>query len=400
MFPTLYHFIHDVFGISLNFLQVVNTFGFFVALAIAGAFWAMQKEFARKTKEGKFPYSTITTIVGKPFALSDYIWNALLAFIFGFKVVYLGLNAGTGFSPQEHLATTEGNWIAGLLLALVVSALKYRADKKQQLPEPKSVESTVDASHFMGNITTVALLSGFLGAKVFHILEDLDHLTVKVFISDFFSSGGWTFYGGLICGAAGVLIYCKRKGLNLLHVLDAGGPAMMLSYGIGRFGCHFSGDGDWGLPNLHPKPFSWLPDWAWSYTYPHNVLGMGDYPPAEMIPIKGFTGDFSYELMTPVYPTPLYEALMGVGLFFILWRFLRKRNMLPGNMFACYLIFAGIERFVIESIREHGSSLYKMGNLVFSQAQMISVFLVLVGAIWLFWLSKKAKPPVEFPARE
>jgi hypothetical protein len=27
---------------------------------------------------------------------------------------------------------------------------------------------------------------------------------------------------------------------------------MMLSYGLGRFGCHFSGDGDWGIANFKP----------------------------------------------------------------------------------------------------------------------------------------------------
>ena len=172
---------------------------------------------------------------------------------------------------------------------------------------------------------------------------------------------------------------------------------MMLAYGIGRFGCHFSGDGDWGIANTHAKPFAAMPDWLWAYTYPHNVLGTGDYVPAEMIQIPGFTGDYSYQLLLPVYPTPLYEALMGLTLFFILWKVFRKRFMHAGNMFAIYLIFAGAERFAIETIREHGTSLYKIGNTSFSQAQMISVILILLGAAWLLFLGRivrnKFMPP-------
>ena len=59
-------------------------------------------------------------------------------------------------------------------------------------------------------------------------------------------------------------------------MLDIGGPGMMLAYSVGRIGCHMSGDGDWGIININPKPFSWLPDWLWAYTYPNNVAIEGD----------------------------------------------------------------------------------------------------------------------------
>lgn len=394
MFPTLYHFFKSTFGYAPDFLQVVNTFGFFVAISIAAAFWVMQNELARKTGLGYFSTVKVKETIGRPYPASDYLLNGILAFLFGYKVLFLATSAGDGFSPQEHIFTSEGNLLLGIACAAIVLGLRYYQDKKQRLPVPEVKETETDASWHMGNITTIALVAGFLGAKVFHILENPAELSVKKFVADFFSSGGWTFYGGLICGAAGVLWYCKRKGLNILHVLDAGGPAMMLSYGIGRFGCHFSGDGDWGIANTNPKPFSFLTDWAWAYTYPNNVLGMGNSAPEGMKQIAGQQGDFSYELIVPVYPTPLYEALMGVGLFLILWKVLRMRTHIPGNLFAWYMVFAGLERFGIESIREHGESLYRFGNATFSQAQMISVLLVLGGILWISFLSKKFIKPV------
>jgi phosphatidylglycerol:prolipoprotein diacylglycerol transferase len=392
VFPTIYHFVKDLTGLEIGFLQILNTFGFFVAISIAGAFMAMASEMKRRTAMGQFDTVLVVTETGKPFPIPDYILNGGLAFIFGYKLVWLAINAGEGFVPQEHIFTLEGSWLMGLLLAIGVVVWRYRADMKQRLPEPKKTETRQDADWHMGNITTIALLSGFLGAKVFHILENPAGLTLGTFVTEIFSTGGWTFYGGLICGAAGVLIYCSRKKLSLLRMLDSGGPAMMLSYGIGRFGCHFSGDGDWGIANTSPRPgfLSWLPDWAWSYTYPNNVLGGQSGPgiPSGMVPIKGCEGDYCFELATPVYPTPIYEAFMGIGLFLILWYVLRKKNLLPGNLFAWYMIFAGIERFLIESIREHGESLYKLGGLVFSQAQLISVILAVAGSAWLLLPAK------------
>lgn len=386
MFPTLYHFLNDTLGIQIGALQILNTFGFFVALSIAGAFWSMTAEMKRRGGLGQFQGVVVKTVLGAPYPIAEYVLNGLLAFVFGYKVLFLLFNAGEGFSPQEHLFSSEGSLVLGLMCMAVVLGLRYRADLKQRLPEPIEKTESMGPDWHMGHITTVALISGFLGAKVFHILEDPAGLkSFDNIVANLFSTGGWTFYGGLICGAAGVMVYCYKKGLSLLRMLDSGGPAMMLAYGIGRFGCHFSGDGDWGIANTAARPgwLSWLPDWAWSYSYPHNVLG--DQAATQVKFINGCTGNYCYELAVPVYPTPLYEALMGLILFFILWKWIRHKVQSPGNVFAWYLVFAGFERFLIENIREHGSSLYRFGGLVFSQAQLISLVLLGIGTIWLLF---------------
>jgi hypothetical protein len=77
----------------------------------------------------------------------------------------------------------------------------------------------------------------------------------------------------LIVAGIAVAIYARRKKIPFLHLADATAPGLILAYGIGRIGCHVSGDGDWGIVNTAEKPgwLSWLPDWAWSYDYPNNV---------------------------------------------------------------------------------------------------------------------------------
>jgi len=387
VFPTLYHALKDLLGLNIHALEMVNTFGFFVALAIGAAFAVMAAEFKRRTQLGQMPTVPVKTITGQAYPASDYALNGLFAFLFGYKVLWVMTQSGEGFVPQEHLATSEGSLLWGLVCAAAFLGWRYREDKKQRLPKPVESISQEDASYHMGSITTAALLFGFLGAKVFHLLENLDTFRLDTLLVDLFTSGGWTFYGGLIGGAAAVLVYSNRKGLNWRYVLDAGGPAMMLAYGVGRFGCHFSGDGDWGVANLKPNPG--LPDWLWAYKYPHNVLGR-DYPLPGMERIADCQGRYCHQLVDPVWPTPLYEALMALALFAIIWYLIRPRVKGAGQLFSVYLVFAGVERFLIESIREHGESLYSVGTLVFSQAQMISIVLLALGtASWFFFAPNK-----------
>ena len=165
-------------------------------------------------------------------------------------------------------------------------------------------------------------------------------------------------------------------------MLDAFAPTMMFAYAFGRIGCQISGDGDWGIANPTPNPYSWLPDFMWSYTYPHNVLGEGS-------PIPGCVGPYCNQLAIPVYPTPLYELLICFALFGLLW-FLRNKIKVPGQLFSIYLIMNGLERFFIEKIRVNTEY-----NILFNptQAELISTGLIIMG-IASFIYFKRRKPTI------
>ena len=165
-------------------------------------------------------------------------------------------------------------------------------------------------------------------------------------------------------------------------MIDAAAPGLMLAYGVGRLGCHLSGDGDWGIDNLSPKPnwMSSLPNWFWSYKYPNNVLNEG-------IPIQNCIGNHCSELPNPVFPTPFYEALVCIFLFFILWQ-MRKQFRSPGLLFGVYLILNGTERFIVEKIRINTT--YNIFNHAITQAELISSVLILLG-LTLVYLSKSGK---------
>ena len=372
MYPTLYDLINRLLGIEIKPLAMVNTFGLMVALGFFAAYYAMTLELKRLEKEGAVKPQKVKKTFEAKINYMDWALNAFFGFLFGWKIVFMLMNFDlVRQNSQEVIFSYQGNEVAGILVAGFFIFQKYMEYKKQKqlYPEPITKEVIVKPYMLMGQITLIAFVTGIIGAKAFHIFEDWTNFTNDPW-GAIFSLSGLTYYGGLICGAAGVLYYANKNGVKPLHMLDAGGSAMMLSYALGRGGCHLAGDGDWGIVNMNPKP-DWIPQFLWSSKYPHNVLNAD----AGNV-IEACTGPYCNELLNPVYPTPLYEIMMCVFLFAILWS-IRKKIKVPGVLFGIYLIMNGAERFLIEAIRDNND--YIIFGTKVHQAQIISSAIILLG---------------------
>ncbi|HEY4064250.1 MAG TPA: prolipoprotein diacylglyceryl transferase family protein [Puia sp.] len=420
MYPNLYFALKDLFGISAPFLRFVNSFGFFVALAFIGAAVTLTKELLRKEREGLLQGRDEMVWVGKPASPTELFLNFLMGFLLGFKLIGLFIsNSPLTANIQDFILSSEGSWPAGILLGLLFAGLKWYDKNKQKLPQPQERTIRIWPHDRVGDLTIFAFIFGFIGAKVFNSLETWSDF-VKDPIGSLIGFSGLTFYGGLICAALAIWYYAKKKGIGFWHLNDAAAPGLMLAYAIGRIGCQVSGDGDWGIlnsayvttsagkpalanpgdydhlihqykevylpqfgsldqvPHLSAKAPSWLPDWLFAYPYPHNVIGEG-------IRIPGCDGQYCSQLPIPVFPTPFYETLTCLVLFFILWS-LRRRLKVPGALFAVYLIVNGIERFFVETIRVNTK--YDIFGLHPTQAELISSALVITGTILLLTLKK------------
>jgi prolipoprotein diacylglyceryl transferase len=386
MYPNFYYLFLDLFGVEINQLMIINTFGFFVAMGFLSANYVMTLEFKRQEKEGALKSSTITEKRGETPSIWSYVGNAFMGFILGYKIVWLLINVGSFTDEvQNHILSKEGSWLMGIIGAVAFVAWKYWEVKKmrQKYPEVQTVEREMHPYEHMGALTLVAAVSGMIGAKLFDHLEHWESFIknpLDAFLDPF---SGLTFYGGLIFGGIAVLWYAKRKGVPILKMLDIGGPAMMLAYAVGRIGCHMSGDGDWGIVNSAVKPFSWLPDWLWAYDYPNNVARICN-------PVTGERCAEGAEvvLSSPVWPTPLFEVIVCGLMFALLWK-VRKRIKIPGVLFFLYLTLNGLERFFVEKIRVNIK--YHRFGFEITQAEIISGVMILSGLIAMFFLIRRAR---------
>ena len=425
MYPNLYYIFKDWFGVDWTFLKLFNSFGFFVAMAFIVAACILTIELKRKQRLGLFTHTDKKIKIGEPASAADLVVNFLLGFVFGFKIIGAFVVKGALDNPQEFLLSGKGHWLLGIVFGFAAAAYKFYEVNKQKLDKPEERTVRIWPHDRVGDIVVYAAIFGFLGAKIFHNLENWNEFT-KDPIGSLISFSGLTFYGGLICAAIAIAYYAQKNNIPFLHLADAVAPALMLAYAIGRVGCQVSGDGDWGivnsafttdnnghivsataqqftdalranhgfyikqfgsLDNVHHitlQPVSWLPNWLFGYNYPHNVINEG-------VPLANCTGDYCNALPLAVFPTPFYETVVSTVFFFVLFSF-RNKIKTAGIMFGFYLMLNGFERFWVEKIRVN--TVYE--NLTFqpTQAEIISTLLFIAGLLIVI-ASKQKKGTLE-----
>jgi phosphatidylglycerol:prolipoprotein diacylglycerol transferase len=382
MYPNLYYLMDDFFGFKLNGLKLVNSFGFFVAIAFVASGFVLYYELKRKESIGEFTPTEDLIIIGAPASLSELLTSFFFGFLFGYKIIGAFTIADALSNTQAFILSLQGNMGAGILVGSIMAYLKWKEKDKEKLAKPETRKLLLWPHDRVGDIVLQAALWGFLGAKIFHNLENLDELMRDPWGS-IISFSGLTFYGGLILATIAIIVFIRKYNMRVIHFADAMAPTMLFAYAAGRIGCHISGDGDWGIPNIAPNPYSWLPDWMWSYHYPHNVINAG-------VPIPGCIGNYCNQLPEAVYPTTFYEVVIMFVLFLVVWM-IRKKITQPGIITGIYFIFAGGERFFIEKIRVNNK--YTFLPFQPTQAELISTILMILGIIFLLksksWFPKR-----------
>ena len=425
MYPNLYYAFKDFFGVEWPALRFINSFGFFVAFAFLAAAYVLTQELRRRERLGVMQHTEMKIVVGRGATISELVFNFILGFLLGYKILglFLSDDAVTD-DPQAFIFSSQGHLPAGLLVGGIFAFVKWWEKNKQKLAKPEERAIRIWPHDRVGDMVILAAVFGFLGAKIFHNLENWNEFW-KNPIEALLSFSGLTFYGGLICATVAIIWYAKKHRIAVRHLADSIAPALMLAYAIGRIGCQVSGDGDWGILNSAylstpeakivradsatfnktlaanaaiymeqsgysstdqiqhknvPGP-SWLPKWMIAYNYPHNVINEG-------VTIKDCSGQYCRQLPIPVFPTAFYETVICLILTGFLFM-LRTRATAAGTIFAVYLILNGLERFFIEKIRVNTQ--YDLLGFHPTQAELISSFLILTGVVLVFFCNREKK---------
>jgi len=193
------------------------------------------------------------------------------------------------------------------------------------------------------DIVLYAYIGGWVGARLFIIPTAWEYFVADPF-GILFSGSGWVWYGGVVGGAAALLLLAYRRSIDIRVLGDITAPALAMGLAFGRIGCQLSGDGDYGVPT----------DLPWGMSYPEGIVPTTDR----------------------VHPTPIYEMLGCFALFAYLWA-QRERRARAGELLGIYLIVSAVLRFAIEFVRRNPAWL-----LGLTTAQWFSVASVLLGC-WL-----------------
>ncbi|MBQ8742194.1 MAG: prolipoprotein diacylglyceryl transferase [Clostridia bacterium] len=191
------------------------------------------------------------------------------------------------------------------------------------------------------------MIGAGIGAKLLFVivtLKDIIRYNIPIIA---IIRGGFVFYGGVIGGLAGLLIYCFSFKMKAVDFLDLFSIVLPLGHAFGRIGCFFAGC-CYGIEYHGPL----------SYTY---TITAGSTP-----------------IGVPLLPIQLIEAFLLFVLFSVLISvFIHhpERKLLYATL---YLLSYSVIRFILEFFRgdvERGS----LWNL--STSQWISIVILSVTTV-------------------
>jgi phosphatidylglycerol:prolipoprotein diacylglycerol transferase len=269
-----------------------------------------------------------------------------------------------------------------------------------QLAKFLSRRAKIDPEIFV-NAGLIALITGVIGARLSHILENLGEYTdpSRTSWANFLdavnvTSGGLTYYGGFLLAFPCTIAYGIYKKVPLRTGMDIIAPCLMIGLGIGRVGCFLNGCCYGEQCNV-----------AWGVKFPYySNAYLEQVQRGQIVPDAQLYGD-DRKLMTPddlsahyknrpgyadqlmaterakgikVQPAELYSTFTALLLAALLVAYFSLPHV-PGNVFALMCILEGASRFMLEMLRVEPPILHSPLSL----SMWIGVILVIAGAgLW------------------
>jgi len=257
------------------------------------------------------------------------------------------------------------------------------------------------------NAAIIALVSGVIGARLCHVLENLHDYTrhelsfwQNLGNAADMRGGGLTFYGGFLAATPCCIFYAWKKKVPILLGMDIVAPVLMVGLGLGRIGCFLNG-----------CCYGERCDLPWAVRFPYDSEAYADQfanrqimPPPQLLRV---TQDGSYGLVPPhssemrnsprlqrlaagsralaVHPAELYSSFTAFLLAALLIAYFSLPHV-DGRVFALMMILEGIARFVLELLRVEPAVWWQqVGGHVYgwSISMILGLLIALAGvAMW------------------
>ena len=156
MYPNLYYLFKDLFGVDINALKLVNSFGFFVAMAFVASGYVLFLELKRKSALGEFGYTEEKETIGAPATSGELLSAGFFGFLFGYKLVGAFLIADALNNTQAFILSLQGSMGAGILVAAIMVYLKWKEKDKVKLAKPETRTVNVWPQDRVGDIVLQA----------------------------------------------------------------------------------------------------------------------------------------------------------------------------------------------------------------------------------------------------
>lgn len=173
------------------------------------------------------------------------------------------------------------------------------------------------------DISPHIIIGAIIGARLYYCLLSYNYFIQNPAEIIQLWHGGISIHGGILGGIIGGVIYAKRYKLPILKICDIFTYGLVLGQAIGRWGNFFNSEA-FGRPT-------------------ESFLKL--YIPIYKRPLE-------YMQYNYFHPTFLYESILDVCIFLILFFVIRKfvKN-LDGVLFFSYLILYSLVRIIIEQVR-------------------------------------------------
>ncbi len=192
----------------------------------------------------------------------------------------------------------------------------------------------------------MAIPAAIVGARIYYVIFSWDYYSQNISEIINIRNGGLAIHGALIAGIIVSVLFCKRRKINPLLLLDILMPSVALGQSIGRWGNFINQEAHGGPTDL-----------------PWGIVVDGQ----------------------KVHPTFLYESIITLCIFIFLTWFRKNKKTTDGQVLALYLILYSAGRFFIEGLRT--DSLMFFGMRI---AQLVSLGSAIAGiAIWMLLKRKK-----------